>query len=355
MSESSTRRSPVTMSDVARHAGVSTMTVSNVINGRSARVGARTRDRVLASISDLGYRVNPSARSLRRGRTGVVGLAVPYHDSEYHSQLAERLAHRFAEHGLRLAVERTGGDVQGELDSLAVSRLDAYDGFVLSIGAGEASQVEQMAPTTPVVLIGERAPATRLDHVLMDNVDGGRQATALLLRSGARRIALVGGLLVDRESMPQMRTQGYVRAHMQAGVEIVPDLVVPCDFTRDGGEQATARLLAADVPFDAVFALTDSSALGALRALADAGLRVPEDVQVVGFDNISDSRFSVPSLTTVEPDNLAMADAIVGLLTSRIASGEASPEPRLVMPAARLVLRESTRALPPAATDLDEG
>jgi DNA-binding LacI/PurR family transcriptional regulator len=337
------RRGGVTMTDVARRAGVSTMTVSNVINGRSQRVSEPTKRRVLATIAELGYQVNVTARNLRMGRTGAVGLAVPGFAPGYYGELADLLADRFAAHGLRLAVERTGGSRSAELDALTAARLSGYDGFVLSVVAGDVADLDRLSVDTPVVLIGERAVPARFDHVLMDNVGGARQATELLIRTGARGIALLGGVSVAEETMQGLRTRGYRDAHEAAGTAVRDELIVSCGFGVRDGYAAVRGLVGRGVLFDAVFALTDSAAIGALRALAEAGKRVPEDVQVIGFDDLEDGRFTVPSLTTVEPGNAEMADAICALLVERIASRPASVPARVVMPEARLVERESTR------------
>jgi DNA-binding LacI/PurR family transcriptional regulator len=331
------------MTDVARRAGVSAMTVSNVINGRSQRVSEPTRQRVLATIAELGYQVNMTARSLRMGRTGVVGLAVPGFEPGYYAELAERLADRFDAHGLRLVVERTGASRAAELDALTAARLSSYDGFVLSVVAGDAADLEKLSIDTPVVLIGERAVPARFDHVLMDNVAGARMATEFLIRSGARRIALLGGASGGEESMQELRTRGYQQAYETAGFAVSDELIVRSAFAAADGYAATRGLIDRGIGFDAVFALTDSAAIGALRALADAGRRVPEDVQVIGFDNLDDGRFIVPALTTVEPGNAEMADAICALLVERIESRPAPVPARVVMPEARIVERDTTR------------
>jgi DNA-binding LacI/PurR family transcriptional regulator len=332
------------MTDVARRAGVSTMTVSNVINGRSQRVSESTRHRVLAVISELGYQVNLTARNLRMGRTGAVGLAVPGFAPGYYAQLAERLADRFAAHGMRLAVERTGGNRVAELDALTAPRLSGYDGFVLSVVAGEVADLDRLSLDTPVVLIGEKAVPARFDHVLMDNVGGARMATELLIRTGSQRIVLLAGAGEQDETMPGLRTRGYRNAHAATGTAVRDELIVSCGFSVQHGYAAVRDLVGRGVLFDAVFALTDSAAIGALRALADTGRRVPEDVQVIGFDNLDDSRFTVPGLTTVEPGNAEMADAICALLMERIDAPSAGGAARVVMPEPRIVERESTRS-----------
>ncbi len=331
------------MTDVARRAGVSTMTVSNVINGRSQRVSEPTKRRVLSVIAELGYQVNMTARNLRMGRTGAIGLAVPAFEPGYYTELAGRLADRFEAHGLRLAMERTRGSRTAELDALTAARLSSYDGFVLSVVAGDAADLDRLSVDAPVVLIGERAVPARFDHVLMDNVAGARMATEHLVRTGARRIALLGGVLVAEESMQGLRTRGYRDAHEAAGTAVSDELIVSCGFGAQDGYAAVRDLIGRGVLFDAIFALTDSAAIGALRALAETGRRVPEDVQVIGFDNLADGRFTVPALTTVEPGNAEMADAICALLVERIAARPAPVPARVVKPEARLVERETTR------------
>lgn len=333
--------SVVTMADVARFAGVSTMTVSNVINGRP-RVGPETRERVLAAIGELGYQVNLAARHLRAGRTGVVGLAVPELERPYFGQLAGRLADRFEAHGLRIVTERTGASREGELDAVAFSRLRMYDGLILSVVDLDPAELGQLRTDAPVVMIGERALPSRFDHVMMDNVDGSRQAVAQLLAHGARRIAMIGGDLSGSATMPALRAAGYLAAHADAGVPVDPELNVRCSFGLQDGYDAIRALRERGITFDAVFALTDVVAIGALRALADAGLRVPDEIQVVGFDDIDEAAYLVPALSTVNPGHDAMADAITSLLMAQL-SGAPSGDPQELVVPAQLVLRGTTR------------
>lgn len=329
------------MQDVAEKAGVSAQTVSNVVNGRTERVGAETIDRVARVIDELGYRLNQSARSLRKGRTGIVGLGVPVLASEYYGELAERLSLRFSQRGIRLVTENTGGAITAEVESLAASHLETYDGFILAIAASESADVDRILPNKPIVLLGERALSTRFDHVLMDNVGGGALATGHLLDRGARSVVALGGSAAGGESVQTLRTRGYVDAHRERGLGVQQELIVSSGLDMRDGFRGIAELIDAGVPFDGVFALTDSCAYGALRALADRGLRVPEDVQVVGFDNVRASAFTVPRLTTIEPANDEMADEIVDIMVARLGSPAGEPRHR-VLPT-RLVVRETTR------------
>lgn len=336
------------MQDVAAKAKVSVMTVSNVINGRSARVSEETRLRVNDVIQELGYRLNMSARHLRHGRTGLVGLGVPEFGIPYYAELAARLGRRFAARGFRLVVEQTSGTIAGELESLADARLDLYDGYILAVAAGDSMDIDRVATSRPVVLVGERALSARFDHVVMDNVGGSALAIRTLLAAGARRIALLGGDLSLGDNMQGMRTRGYVAGLEAGGVGLDPDLVVDSEPGTLEAYSALAAAMAGGLVFDAVLAVTDAGAVGALRALAERGWAVPGDVQVVGFDNLAIDEFLVPSLTSVEPDNEAMADAVCSLVVARLGLTTEDPggpgiHRRVVMPAARIVLRESTR------------
>jgi DNA-binding LacI/PurR family transcriptional regulator len=286
--------------------------------------------------------VNLAARHLRAGRTGVVGLAVPELERPYFAQLAARLADRFEAHGLRIVMERTGGGREGELDAVAFSRLRMYDGLILSVVDIDPAELTQIRTDAPVVMIGERALPSRFDHVMMDNVNGARKATAHLLATGARRVAMLGGDPDSSANMPALRAEGYAVAHTDAGVPMDPELTIRSSFGLQDGYDAIRSLVDRGIGFDAVFALTDVVAMGALRALADAGLRIPDDVQVVGFDDIDEGPFLVPSLSTVNPGHEEMADLITSLLVAQISGGPTGDPQELIVPA-ELVRRGTTK------------
>lgn len=335
----------VKMSDVAQEAGVSKMTVSNVINGRPG-ASEETRARVLAAVARLGYEVNATARRLRAGRSGAIGLLVPHLDGPYYAHLAARLDTLARARGHHVIIERTGASRDGELAAVSPGRVRPYDGLVFSPVQLDPDDVTRAGVEVPVVLLGERRLAGIFDHVMMDNVGGADLATSHLIERGSRRIALVGGR-PDRgvDSMATLRTRGYRQAHAAAGMPVDEQLVVDADsFTTWDGYEAVMRLHRAGVVFDGIFVLTDAAAMGVLRALADLGLRVPEDVQVVGFDNDDEGNYLVPRLTTVDPDNDSMAQSIMTLLLRRIDDGgPADGDAVEVVTTARIVVRESTR------------
>ncbi|MVA76668.1 LacI family DNA-binding transcriptional regulator [Auraticoccus sp. F435] len=330
------------MHDVARLAGVSTMTVSNVVNAR-AGVSDPVRRRVLAAIADSGYQVNVSARNLRSGRTGVLGLAVPEVDRPYFGQLAARMISRAARLGYRMVVEQTAGRLDGELAAIESSRHQMYDGLVLcAVGIGP-DDVRSSPPATPVVVMGERPFEGTVDHVAMPNREGARTAVLHLAGRGSRAIALVGGGARNRDDAFTLREAGYRDALAELGLVAHPELAVRLPTaTSAGGREAVAELVRRGTPFDAVFAVTDTVALGVLRGLADAGLAVPGAVRVVGYDDLDEARYSVPSLTSVAPDHDWMAGTALDLLLARLSGARDAPPVADHIAPFRLAVRESS-------------
>lgn len=330
----------VTIYDVAEKAGVSAMTVSNVINDHP-HVRDTTRSKVLAAMQELDYRINVSARNLRAGRTGTIGLAVPEFDRPYYGQLAARVVAEAESHGYRVVLEQTGARRDAELESLTMSRNSVYDGLILSaVGLGQAD-TELLQVDNPLVILGERIFEGPVDHVAMPNVEGARLAVEHLLAQGCRRIAMVDAPRPGEVTVASLRLDGLRLAHEQAGVDPVPELLLSGhEFSMAAGARAVRELIAAGHAFDGVFCVTDTVGMGVLRGLADAGIRVPDDVRVAGFDDVPESAFLVPGLTTIDPDHGFMATTAVERLVRRI-EGDRSPA-REFMATPRLVVRGSS-------------
>lgn len=310
----------ITMEDVARRAGVSVMTVSNVVNSHP-HVREATRQRVLAAIDELGYRVNTTARSLRQGRTGVIGLAVPEIDRPYFGHLAELLIARAAEDGYDIVIEQTGAARAGELAALAHSRLRSYDGLILSAVTLSGADATFVRSDFPVVLLGERSYSQAVDHVLMANVAGAALAAEHLLERGSRRLAMLGGTVGDGdgvEDIARLRARGFLAAAERADSVVDSRLVLDCEYSLAGGHAAALRLLDSGIPFDGLFCATDTIAFGALRALSDHRIAVPGQVRVIGFDDVPLAAYVAPSLTSVSPDLVGMVNAAVSLIVGRI-------------------------------------
>jgi DNA-binding LacI/PurR family transcriptional regulator len=331
----------VTIQDVAKAAGVSPMTVSHVINDHP-NVRSTTREKVLEAIARLDYRVNVAARNLRRGRTGTIGLAVPEVDRPYYGQLAAQIIAAAARHHLRVVLEQTGASRESELDALALSRNRLYDGLILStVGLGPAD-TDLFKLDYPVVILGERIFEGPVDHVAMPNVEGARAATAHLLENGCRQVVIIDGPPSGEVDMSSLRFAGYQQALTEAGLGTDERLIVYlAEFTMRSGAEAVRTLVERGVEFDGIFCVTDTVAIGVLRGLADLGIAVPAQVKVIGFDSIEEGAYTVPSLSSVDPDHRAMARTAVERLVRRI-DGHTHEEAKEFVSQFSIVAREST-------------
>ncbi|MDQ0613832.1 DNA-binding LacI/PurR family transcriptional regulator [Microbacterium sp. W4I4] len=334
-----------TMHDVARLAGVSAKTVSNVVNDY-LHVRPAVRERVRAAIAELDYRPNLNARGLRSGRSRVIGLAVPSLRENYFAELADAVIRAAARHDLIVVVEQTGGRREAELNAVSNSRPRLLDGLLFSPVALGQDDVDALDVGSPLVLLGERIFGGPTDHVTMHNTSSARAATEHLLGIGRRRIAVIGADPRGAEAnSANLRVRGYREALESAGVPIDPALVreTPMsEWHRAGGAAAMRRLIDDGVPFDAVFALSDTLGLGALRALGERGRRVPDDVAVIGFDNIDESAYSLPSMSTVDTGRDDIAAIAVERLILRIDEKDDRRAPETFKPDFRIVAREST-------------
>jgi LacI family transcriptional regulator, repressor for deo operon, udp, cdd, tsx, nupC, and nupG len=317
---------PVTQGDVARRAGVSPRTVSNVVN-EFPLVSDELRRRVLHAIEELGYQPNLVARNLRRGRSGMIGLAVPELSAPYFSELAGLVIAEARRHSYTVVVEQTDGDPGREQQLLQQNaRGHLFDGLIFSpLGLGE-TDLRRHAGDTPTVLLGEHIEDGPFDHVGLDNVAAARDATAHLIALGRRRIAAIGDQSRARGETGQLRSAGYREALRAGGLRYQPSLVVPASsFHRGSGAEAMARLLdQATVP-DAVFCYNDLLAIGAMQAVLQRGLRIPDDIAIVGFDDIEEARYAFPALTTIAPDKGALARCAVAQLFTRLKNQGAPP------------------------------
>ena len=330
-----------TLHDVARIAGVSIKTVSNVINDYP-HIRPATRAKVEQAIAELGYTPNLTARNLRSGRTGAIALAVPDLALSYFAELAAEVIAEAERAGVVVLIEQTGGDRERELELLSSPRLKLTDGLIFSaLGMGQ-DDVGSLAVPYPLVLLGERIFDGPADHVTMQNVEAARAATEYLLASGRRRIAVVGAHEGEVIGSAGLRLRGYREALEAAGIPYDDDIVA---FTtlwhRANGARAMRELLDREVQFDAVFGLNDTLALGAMRTMQEAGIHVPDDVSVVGWDDLDEAQYSIPSLTTVDPGRPWIARTAVQTLLARIMKPLPAHEARLQLADFRIVERES--------------
>jgi DNA-binding LacI/PurR family transcriptional regulator len=322
------------MTDVAIAAGVSHMTVSRVLNG-TARVSPATRAKVEAALRTLGYRPNAAARALATGRSGQ--LSVVFFDTTLFGPASALFA-------IEQAARREGYSVSivslphidpdTIRDAVATLRSQAVDGtIIVAPHTSAAAAMREVPADLPAVVVGG-VPTAGLPLVAIDQETGARLATEHLLALGHRTVWHVAG--PGNWADAKARARGWRKALQRAGVPAPPPLVG--DWSARSGYEAGTRL-AADPDVTAVFAANDHMALGVLRALALAGRQVPQDVSVVGFDDVPESPYYPPALTTVRQDFDAVGVQAVAALLARIGGTEPATRELLVP---ELVVREST-------------
>jgi len=292
-------KKPVSIKRVAEEAGVSAMTVSRVLNHPEA-VAPATRDRVLSVIAQLGYRPNAIARSLKLQRTYTIGLITGGLDNWFYVQMSVGAVHELRRHNYRVLLSTMDTDPDGEPDFVHMLNDQRVDGVLLvhdSVQIDHDPLVRLMDVDLPIVTTGYRLPHSSLRVVDVDNVDGAMQIMRHLFALGHRRIATITGSL--RYKAATDRTEGYRLAHIEASMPLDSGLMCEGGWTMDTGYQCMQNLLARGLEFSAVFAQNDEMAIGAIRALREAGLRVPQDISVAGFDDSNVAQFFDPPLTTV--------------------------------------------------------
>jgi LacI family transcriptional regulator len=333
-----------TIADLGQSLGLSKATVSRALNARGD-VDPATRERVLAEAARLGYVASSTARALSNGRSNCLGLLVPSLTWPWMLEVLRGVADTVERSVFSLMLYTTarGPDSERAFVSQVIPS-GGIDGLILVVPEGMLPYVGQLAERgLPVVCIDDRGQHPEFPAVATTNREGGHAAATYLASTGRRRIAMINGPL--EYGCDQERFEGYRQALEEAGIAFDSRSVeIGADFTEEAGAQAAARLLASKAPFDAVFVASDLMAVGAMRTLREAGRRVPDDVAVVGFDDIPAAAHAHPPLTTVRQPLYEMGRAATEMVMAAIA-GEAI-EQRVELPTS-LIVRGST-GVPPA-------
>jgi DNA-binding LacI/PurR family transcriptional regulator len=326
-----------TIADVAERAGVSIATVSRVLN-RTARVSDETASRVQKAIDELGFVPQAAARHLASRKTSTIGLLLPEVSSQFFFPILQ---------GIEAATRQAGFDLliaiqpEEQARQLVHCQLGTHntDGLLIFGGLADSPSLAQFTRLNfPVVLLYQAAPpGSGITSIQIENKNGAHRLVSHLIEvHGARRIAFLCGPQGNQDS--GWRETGYHQALVDHQIEFDPRLVEPGNFSEQGGRAAVERLLKNGVQFNAVFAGDDGTAIGALAALNQAGLKVPQDVALAGFDDIPPSRYLNPPLTTVRAPTEQVGHEAVKQLVKRIRTGQADAE---VLLPTELVIRQS--------------
>jgi LacI family transcriptional regulator, repressor for deo operon, udp, cdd, tsx, nupC, and nupG len=325
----------VGVADVARIAGVSTATVSRVLNGHPSVRGS-TRARVEAAMQSLNYRVSVAARSLRTAQTRMVLALVPDFANPYYAEIVRGLGACAREHDYELLLCDTGSSEARERAVAQMLTHHMYDGVICMDPFTSQQMVTEEVRTLPWVACSEFVPDEQIPHVSIDHRLAAKDAVLYLLAKGHRHIALINS--DERYLYARQRRDGYRDALRDAGLQERPEYIqIVGGIEHPLGELAARRLLALEQPPSAVFAVSDTLAVGAIKATLAAGKRVPEDFAVVGFDDVPLASIFEPSLTTIAQPRRELGEQAMRLLLKRI-KGE---RPASITLAHTLVARRS--------------
>lgn len=310
----------VTIRDVAEKAGVSVATVSRALN-QSGAVSEGTRERVARVVAELNYRPNNAARTLITRRTRMLGVLLPDLFGEFFSELIRGLDREAQARGYHLLLS-SSHDHATEIQTALLSMQALVDGLIVMAPAVEASVLNRLVPDdVPVMLLNSSQQDAR-SSLSIDNFGGAHEVVEHLINHGHQRIAFVRGPAGNHDAFERQR--GYRAALTEAGLPLDADLEVPGDFTASAGYAAALQLMALPEPPTAIFAANDAAAIGAMSALRDSGVAVPEQVALVGFDNVSSTKYSIPPLTTVEVSLHELGSLAVARLIETLEGGVAA-------------------------------
>lgn len=345
-----TKRKKATLSDIAATIGVAPMTVSRVVNG-TGYVSDETREKVMAAVKEMSYRRNGLARNLKRQRTETVGLVLGDISNPYSSELANAVRESLAFRGYNLFIcisEQNAREDIAAFESLVDHNVDGIIVATRSNKEGDERLVVIADSNVPIVVVGRDFRHEAVDYISADNLTGGFEATQHLIDLGHRRIAFIGAAFENRNNLK--RLQGYLTALEQHGIEVDERLItgrkgsasdVPGYSTEKIGYEGMKRLLSLPIPPTAVFARNDFTALGAMTAVKEAGLSIPKDIAVVGFDDTPMAVHTSPTLTTVRQPMRLQGQLAAEMLLRRILSDDTKEREDRVLDC-ELVVRGST-------------
>lgn len=333
----------VTIIDVAKKAGVSPSTVSRVLNGNTA-VRDSTRQKVLETVKILDYRPNFLAQGLKEGKTKTIGLIIPNIRNPIFPMVVRGVEDAAKKQGYTVILCNTDEDFETEKEYIQKLRKRWVDGLIIAPAAKEVQHIEELQEEEfPMVLVIRNIDIP-VNAVIIDNFQAAYEAVSFLIKTGYKRIAIIKGN--QQLALYKERFNGYKQALIDAGLPVVDELITGDDsdsiqWSLDGYNAINA-LLTQEIQFDAVFATTDLRAIGAIRAIKDHNLRVPEDISVIGFDNLEFSSLIDPPLSTVSQPFYDMGARAVNKILQFIDS-EVVPAPMVEIMSSELIIRKSTK------------
>lgn len=331
-----------TMKQVAEKARVSTTTVSHVINNTRV-VSEDARERVLAVIRELRYIPSAVARSLKNDRTNTLGMMIPNNSNPYFAEVIQGIEDASFKLGYNIILCNSYDDPKKQAAYIRVLMEKRIDGLILVSSGSDEELTRLLADEAiPKVLVDREVSGVVADFIESDHEQGGFEACKYLIGLGHKRIACVGGPAALLPS--QARISGYLRALSEAGIAFAPEYLVHSDFTSQGGFAAFQQLLRLPAPPTAIFASNDLMAIGGICAANQAGIAIPRQLSVIGYDDIALASFSTPPLSTIAQPKHEIGTLTASVLVERIQNPEAPVRREMLQ--TRLIVRQSTAAAP---------
>ncbi|SPM24552.1 substrate-binding domain-containing protein [Vibrio cholerae] len=331
-----------TMKDIARLAGVSTSTVSHVIN-KSRFVSDEIAERVNNAAQQLNYAPSALARSLKMNRTKTIGMLVTTSTNPFFGEVVKGVERSCYHQGYNLILCNTEGDNQRMKASINTLLQKRVDGLLLMCSTleGERLDVFDRYPDIPIVVMDWGPILFASDKIQDNSLQGGYMAAKHLIESGHKEIGCITGPLIRHQA--QMRYEGYKRALAEAGIAINPDWIVESDFECEGGYQAFEKLYQRGKLPSALFVSNDMIAMGVIQAASQRGLRVPDDLSLIGYDDVHIAKFMTPALTTIHQPKYRLGKAAVDTLLYRLENPDTTAQVVQLEPT--LVVRSSVCSL----------
>lgn len=330
-----------TIRDVAKRADVSVATVSRILNNLGG-YSDKTKHKVMKTIDEIGFRPNAIARSLNNRQTQTIGVLFPALTSEFTSALLHGIEEYAHSQGYSVLVCNTDIDGHRTMNYLKVLREKQVDGIIfVSEKLVEGYKEELRAMKIPVVLVASATDDPQYPHIKIDDRQAAYDATSYLINKGHRRIAMISGTMGDANATVP-RIEGYKQALLDKGLPFLAEWIAYGDFFYESGAQAMESLLTSQFNISAVFAASDEMAAGAMHMAARAGIRVPEQLSIIGFDDIRLSKMVHPPLTTVHQPLTEIGQAAASKLLQMTKTGQS--EPSLILPH-RIVERQTVKEI----------
>lgn len=340
------KKSETTIHDIAKKLNIAASTVSRALND-SPLISERTRKKIKQAAKEMGYRPNVVAANFRTKKTNTIGVVVPLINRHFFSSVISGIEDIAYQRGFTVSISQSNDDFEKEQKITHALFANRVDGLILSIGMNTTNfdHLRLFSDRKiPLVFFDRVVDEIDAHKIVVDDFGGGYRATKHLIDQGRKHVALIGGPL--NLKIYQHRQEGYLQALHDAGLLEIPELIIHNNLSREDGIKATKKLLKHSPTPDAIFCANDTTALSSILYLKEQGIRVPEDIAIVGFSNEPFSEVVSPSITTIKQPGFEMGQKAAELIIAQINGEPAGKKPTIITMPTELIIRESSTGKP---------